>query len=477
MYSKVYDERDKLIPFPRSGFTVLLGARCPGCGGGVARVVGRMECPDPDWDPGDVPVRPLRCCREVWPTEVALLERGRPVALDPLSGVLARDPNSYTGNFCWSLIVLDSVRPSPARYRVPPGRPALERWAERAEKILSRSRFWPQEALRFVYREGEEVARKRLWADLWDFMLASYRAAKEHPAAAPAVLALYRALYRMAAGQEQMVVGLEGGVPITVDLRRSAYAPDEIGDPLRFAWPWDTAAFTFGLWGLGEVETAALGAVYTFDLEGGEPPTGHWERVRDARRYTLTPSGVRAVLREGGIREVFLREAGPTLVYFQAHVDGLPRGVLRGWFDWEEGVGFSPWQLVHGFRPADDPLLGLAAGLFAELVTAEPHRIAHKVRSGGGRVLPPGEGEVKVGPRVVYLGARGERGTRSVRTLLPKEERRAPRPHTVAGHLRRISGRASEAARRAAEEYRVVLPEGFTFVRPHVRGEKKEESR
>ena len=40
------------------------------------------------------------------------------------------------------------------------------------------------------------------------------------------------------------------------------------------------------------------------------------------------------------------------------------------------------------------------------------------------------------------------------------------------GHLRMLSGgrKPSEHARAAAGEPGIVLPEGFTFVRPHVRG-------
>ena len=47
------------------------------------------------------------------------------------------------------------------------------------------------------------------------------------------------------------------------------------------------------------------------------------------------------------------------------------------------------------------------------------------------------------------------------------------RGHQVSGHLRQLPlmSRASQDAREAAKEYRIILPEtGYTFVRPHVRG-------
>ena len=47
------------------------------------------------------------------------------------------------------------------------------------------------------------------------------------------------------------------------------------------------------------------------------------------------------------------------------------------------------------------------------------------------------------------------------------------RGHQVSGHLRQLPlmSKASQDAREAAKEYRIILPEtGYTFVRPHVRG-------
>lgn len=82
----------------------------------------------------------------------------------------------------------------------------------------------------------------------------------------------------------------------------------------------------------------------------------------------------------------------------------------------------------------------------------------------GRRVRLAGESGRKAGPRLNYLGDPQKRGARSVRVPL---ERRLPREHTVAGHLRRIKGSPGTDALQLAD------PEGFTFVRPHLRGRKE----
>ena len=54
----------------------------------------------------------------------------------------------------------------------------------------------------------------------------------------------------------------------------------------------------------------------------------------------------------------------------------------------------------------------------------------------------------------------------------PERARLTRAAHMVRGHLRRLppGWKPSEAAREIAEGFGVVLPDGFTFVRPHVRG-------
>lgn len=304
---------------------------------------------------------------------------------------------------------------------------------------------------------------RNCWMDLWALALAALRAARDDPGTP--LLALYRCAYRAAAGGGCVVV-LEGGRPLSVVFSGAA-GRAEVADPLRYAWPWDVAAFTFGFWSPADArgKEDAVAAVFSADYDG-EGPLARWEEVRARRRCTLTPAGVRAVLREGPVKSVFLREVAPTVVFFELEPPGLPAGAVRGWFDWEEGVAFSPWMLTNGFHFARDPVVGLASLLYSDLVTAEPRRVAART---GRKVRLAGESKGKAGPRVVYIGDPKKRGAGSVRIPL---ERRPPREHAVAGHLRRIKGSPGEEALKLARAFHIRVPEGFTFVRPHTRGRK-----
>jgi len=61
---------------------------------------------------------------------------------------------------------------------------------------------------------------------------------------------------------------------------------------------------------------------------------------------------------------------------------------------------------------------------------------------------------------MVYMG--GQDRSR-VRVRLPVE-RKAPGPHAVAGHLRKVKNAASAEAAERAREYGIAVLEGYTFV-------------
>lgn len=73
------------------------------------------------------------------------------------------------------------------------------------------------------------------------------------------------------------------------------------------------------------------------------------------------------------------------------------------------------------------------------------------------------------GPVVVYLPRIRYTSVPSPKTYEPDPQRRQ-RAHTVSGHLRRV-GRASAQQLFIAQVQGIVVPEGFTFVRAHRRGE------
>jgi Holliday junction resolvase len=70
-------------------------------------------------------------------------------------------------------------------------------------------------------------------------------------------------------------------------------------------------------------------------------------------------------------------------------------------------------------------------------------------------------------PRVRYVN--------DIKNLAEPLHLKTRRPHFVTGHLRRAT-EASEKQIFLAQKYGIVVPEGFTFVRPHRRGDKTQET-
>lgn len=68
--------------------------------------------------------------------------------------------------------------------------------------------------------------------------------------------------------------------------------------------------------------------------------------------------------------------------------------------------------------------------------------------------------------RSIHYSGHREWGTAEERDIITR------RSHGVRGHLRELpeGWQRSEAAEGEAREWGFVLPEGYTFVRPHVRG-------
>jgi hypothetical protein len=92
---------------------------------------------------------------------------------------------------------------------------------------------------------------------------------------------------------------------------------------------------------------------------------------------------------------------------------------------------------------------------------AKPGRAA-RARASGAAMLPgPPRAVVLPGPRRSGVELRGVR-----RWGAEEEVAAVRRPDPVRGHLRRLEGgrKASEAARKAAGKYGIVLPDGRTFL-------------
>ncbi len=180
--------------------------------------------------------------------------------------------------------------------------------------------------------------------------------------------------------------------------------------------------------------------------------------------------------------ELFLRAWGVERLWLWVEgkrvwcaVDG--GGGPRESFCWEAGRGV----LTNLVAPLDvSPAMGaVLAAVWRDMAVAGEEAVPRRSEraAGGEGIRRPlqfprpqqGGAPVAVFPRraAARLEMSGERSWGS------EEDRRAVRrAHSVRGHLRRLAGRRrpSERARAAAGEWGVVLPEGYTFVRPHVRG-------
>ncbi len=168
----------------------------------------------------------------------------------------------------------------------------------------------------------------------------------------------------------------------------------------------------------------------------------------------------------------------------------LSRRLYTHAFRWEpDGQGIS-WELVT--LSADDAryavmynLLDMTlAAFWHDLVTGGPTVIRKRRRKQAGAT----KGHAKQRrsrrnaaslprQRVVYENdAEESEAIQWGQESLGEQTRRRLQLHGVSGHLRRLQphSAASEVARENAEAFGFLLPEGFTFVRPHLRGGEAE---
>jgi len=470
-------KRKKLKDF--RGAWLFLAGRCPRCGKHVACAIAEVE--DPDEFP-DVYLPHLECCRRFPPVEVAIAADGRVKVLDPLGQVMNLDLEVCASSArMWNQVILWNAREKmPSGKQKPPAFPELSgpvgTWLKEMSSVVDNREKFVQKGLLFSEKEAERINKQQLYGELWKLPFTIYQWAENLPDfQVSAAFALYRALYRAVSGDGRLLVGMDEGKPLFAefDVPEGAVKNDGRLQVLDNIWPFDLLAFSFGFLNDPEVIKDFL-AVFVLDtVTGGELLNGTLEKIRTGRRYTLTPGGVRAVLPKDevtGVRELIMEEKDSTVFAVAKISEEISFPV---WFDWREGFGFSPWQVQNGFNPKEDPFVNLLAKTFCELVTARSTEIRNRVYSGkrGKAVLLPGEGEVRV-KKTVYIGRSGGGGTETVRRKLPAA-RKAPAPHAVAGHLRRVKKSASPEAIERARQYGIEVPEGFTFVRPFKKGKKR----
>jgi hypothetical protein len=216
------------------------------------------------------------------------------------------------------------------------------------------------------------------------------------------------------------------------------------------------------------------------------PPRDH-EPVDEALVSGLVRSLVREVTEEavyvplGGFRLMLppdfpLREWGIGGLWVYADPHGMWTALAAGRHTgevvrWNAADPLRPWLTLHKDLI---PLLQAAlAALWRDLRVAGEVVVRPRERTleawprRPSNLTDPDEPRVLNLPRKVYLqGELHEWGDDVEREIIRR------RGHGVVGHLRRLQSgwRASEESRETAEEYGVILPDGHTFVAPHMRG-------
>lgn len=124
---------------------------------------------------------------------------------------------------------------------------------------------------------------------------------------------------------------------------------------------------------------------------------------------------------------------------------------------------------VEWNRDAEVSLKLIAAAIVRDFLVVEERESVFSARAMKRRIRGREVRTIIYLPRVRYITPRPER-------LSADRDSCTHTPHQVAAHLRR-SENASTAQRFLAQRYGMSIPEGFTFVRPHERGNLAEEAR
>jgi hypothetical protein len=178
-------------------------------------------------------------------------------------------------------------------------------------------------------------------------------------------------------------------------------------------------------------------------------------------------------LHRWGVRELWLWVDRQQIWCAVAGEDGVPHES----FLWTVQDGVATTLVVP---PGPGEALGaVLAAVWHDMVVAGEESVPEAKHGRAARVRGSGAAALSGPPRAVVLPGHRRSGVelRGVRRWGAEEEVAAVRrAHAVRGHLRRLEGgrKASEAARKAAGEYGIVLPDGRTFVRSHVRGGRGE---
>lgn len=478
MFDRVFDEKNRPAKLTAYRDTWLFTAgRCPFCKRQVAKACFRLT----DYaNIPDIPLADIACCKKFLPTVLAVVQDGSVVDAIPVGSLYLQEPDAikcHADNWCQYVLWEASLELERNRLPFPENAAfaCVSEWLKEMVHLVADPARYADFSLFYAQKVARQVEKYGLYKELWSMVPEIYGYVKKHnlpPAVAAALFALYRAIFRQLCGDGQVIVAVNSKGPVkltvgTVGVRKSN------ASVRKAVWPYDTYAFNYNFVDPADEEFLCLDAgAFRLNVKAGENPyCACLQKIRAERRYTLTPGGVRAVLPAGyvGTREVLLKEQGDNTVAAKI-VASEPGLSFLCWFNWETGVGFSPWQIANEYVPDRDPLLGLVAEVFCDLVTGSEKDVRKRIEEKIKTILLPGEEKIKTSRRVVYIG-RNEESKNQIRKKLVVE-RKAPSPHAVAGHLRKARKASAEAIERA-RKHGIVVPDGYTFVSPYLKGRQK----
>ncbi len=266
-----------------------------------------------------------------------------------------------------------------------------------------------------------------------------------------------------------------------------ALEPDDLGDAVEkfwqnflFEWPFHYELLV----GPHSIPLDPSLLIKNFPIYEGEPEKGEeffCDLLAEAvalKQWTI-PTGAYVLLDLGEIKAVKLYEVGPEVACVLINEAGE---YLIAWVDPSQtrfslagilGISETAGAAGHGMDTVSRVLLGikiLLAAIIRDFWVVEQRETVFGSAIRGKKI--PKLSEDKAKPTIVYLPR-----VHYVRDIHNAEEIlnfAVRRPHFVVGHLRKAL-HAGENQVQLARRYGIHVPEGFTFVRPHRRGDKAEE--
>jgi hypothetical protein len=247
-----------------------------------------------------------------------------------------------------------------------------------------------------------------------------------------------------------------------------------------FAWPfYYEQVFELGSIGIDSKRLVQTVPIYDGNLEQGEDFANNLLAEAASLKQWTIPAGAYVQLEIGEIVAVKLREIGSEVACVLINKEGEYLLVwicpskqemsIYGFLEISNAAGLQGHD-IEWLRKFELGIKLLLAAIIRDFWVIEERErvfgIGTRTKNGPRIHADQGKSVVVYLPRVRYVGDVQNKGD-----ALNLVARRA---HFVIGHLRKAV-RASETQIQMARRFGIMLPEGFTFVKPHQRGQRAQE--